>query len=162
MAAWITADLSHEMKRLAKVFVKDEHCYIVGRGIHAPIAHEASIKIQEVAYLHAEGFAGGELKHGPLALIAPGVKCIAFLPNDETKADMDGTISELKARGAWILGISPSPHKLFDEWVKTPDVGAASPIASLIPLQLLAYHLAVLRGNDPDMPRNLAKSVTVK
>jgi glucosamine--fructose-6-phosphate aminotransferase (isomerizing) len=159
---WMNKDLSGEMHRISRLFLKDEHVYIVGRGMHGIIAEEAAIKIQEVAYLHAQGFAGGELKHGPLALIAPGTKCIAFLPNDETRHDMEGTISELKARGAWILGMSLMNHKDFDEWIQVPDLGVATPLASIIPLQLLAYHLSVLRGNDPDMPRNLAKSVTVK
>ncbi len=162
IATWLSGDVSKDVRRIAALFEKDEHCYIIGRGVHAVIAEESAIKIQEVAYLHAEGFAAGELKHGPLALIAPGTKCIAFLPNDETRADMEGTISELKARGAWVLGISRGHHKDFDEWIATPDIGSVEPLASLIPIQFLAYHLGVLRGNDPDMPRNLAKSVTVK
>jgi glutamine---fructose-6-phosphate transaminase (isomerizing) len=159
---WLLADPQTEIRRIAKLFEKDEHCYIVGRGVHAVIAQESAIKIQEVAYLHAEGFAGGELKHGPLALIAPHTKCIAFLPHDTTRADMEGTVSELKARGAWVLGISPSPHKDFDEWIQIPDIGPILPIASLIPMQFLSYYVGVIRGNNPDMPRNLAKSVTVK
>jgi len=160
--AWLSGDLSGEMRRIATLFKHDEHCYIIGRGVHAVIAQESAIKIQEVAYLHAEGFAAGELKHGPLALIAPKTKCIAFLPPDETRADMEGTVSELKARGAWVLGLSRTPRKDFDEWIELPDIGVAEPMASLLPIQLLAYHLSVLRGEDPDMPRNLAKSVTVK
>jgi glucosamine--fructose-6-phosphate aminotransferase (isomerizing) len=160
--SWLSGELPAEMRRIAGLFIKDEHCYIVGRGVHAVIAQESAIKIQEVSYLHAEGFAAGELKHGPLALIAPGTKCIAFVPPDGTRADMEGTVSELKARGAWVLGLSRTPHKDFDEWVEIPDIGVAEPIASIIPIQLLAYHLGVIRGFDPDMPRNLAKSVTVK
>lgn len=160
--SWLGGEFPGEMRRIATLFTKDEHCYIVGRGIHAVIAQESAIKIQEVSYLHAEGFAAGELKHGPLALIAPGTRCIAFVPPDSTHADMEGTVSELKARGAWVLGLSRTPHKDFDEWVEIPDIGTAGPIASIIPIQLLAYHLGVLRGWDPDMPRNLAKSVTVK
>lgn len=136
--------------------------YIIGRGLNAPVAHEAAIKIQEVSYIHAEGFPGGELKHGPIALIEKGTPVIALIPNDETKRDMESNTMELRSRGAYVIGIAPDNSKLFDEWIQVPDLGLASPIASIIPIQLLAYHLAVLRGNDPDKPRNLAKSVTVK
>ncbi len=162
LRAWITPDLSREMLGIARTLVHAPDLYIIGRGFHAPMAHEAAIKIQEVSYLHAEGFPGGELKHGPIALIAPGTPVIAFLPADETWRDMEGSTMELRARGARIIGISPKASPLFDTWIQVPDLGLASPIASLIPIQLLAYHLAVLRGNNPDKPRNLAKSVTVK
>ncbi len=160
--AWLTPDLSHDIKQIALKLVKHNDLYIIGRGLNAPIAQEAAIKIQEVSYIHAEGFPGGELKHGPIALIDVGTPVIALMPNDETKRDMESNTMELKSRGAYIIGISPDNDKMFDEWIPTPDLGLASPIASIIPIQLLAYHLAVLRGNDPDKPRNLAKSVTVK
>jgi len=160
--SWLTPDLSHEIKKIAEKLVHTNDLYIIGRGLNAPIAHEAAIKIQEVSYIHAEGFPGGELKHGPIALIQKGTPCIALIPNDETKRDMESNTTELKSRGAYIIGIAPTHSPLFDEWIQVPDLGVASPIASLIPIQLLAYHLAVLRGNDPDKPRNLAKSVTVK
>lgn len=160
--AWLTPDLSYEIKKIADKLVKTQDLYIIGRGLNAPMAQEAAIKIQEVSYIHAEGFPGGELKHGPIALIEKGTPIIALMPNDETKRDMEGSTMELRSRGAYVIGIAPENSKLFDEWIKTPDLGLASPIASIIPIQLLAYHLAVLRGNDPDKPRNLAKSVTVK
>jgi len=159
---WLTADLSREIKVIAEKLNKHNDLYIIGRGLNAPIAQESAIKIQEVSYIHAEGFPGGELKHGPIALITTGTPVIALIPNDETKRDMESNTMELKSRGAFVIGIAPDNSKLFDEWIQTPDLGLASPIASLIPIQLLAYHLAVLRGNDPDKPRNLAKSVTVK
>ncbi|OGZ09853.1 MAG: hypothetical protein A3D65_00485 [Candidatus Lloydbacteria bacterium RIFCSPHIGHO2_02_FULL_50_13] len=190
--AWLTPDLSYEIKGIAEKLVQGRSkiqglalgaasgrpdleffpdlgfrqplsdLYIIGRGLNAPIAHEAAIKIQEVSYIHAEGFPGGELKHGPIALIQKGTPVIALIANDETKRDMESNTAELKSRGAYVIGISPAHSPLFDEWIQVPDLGIASPIASLIPIQLLAYHLAVLRGNDPDKPRNLAKSVTVK
>jgi glucosamine--fructose-6-phosphate aminotransferase (isomerizing) len=160
--AWLSPDLSHQIRAVATGWKNTQDLYIIGRGLNAPIAHEAAIKIQEVSYIHAEGFPGGELKHGPIALVEQGTPVIALVANDETKRDMESNIAELKARGATILGIAPSPNKLFDEWILVPDLGLASPIASLIPIQLIAYHLAVLRGIDPDKPRNLAKSVTVK
>lgn len=159
---WLTPDLVRQIKKVAETMKNDEDCYLIGRGLNAPIAHEGAIKIQEVSYVHAEGFAGGELKHGPIALISVGTPAIALIPNDETKREMESNMTELKARGARIIGIAPEPNKLFDEWIPTPDVGIASPVALVVPLQILAYHLAVLRGNDPDKPRNLAKSVTVK
>jgi glucosamine--fructose-6-phosphate aminotransferase (isomerizing) len=159
---WLTPDLSHEIKQVAAKLKSTNDIYIIGRGLNAPVAQEAAIKIQEVSYIHAEGFPGGELKHGPIALIEKGTPCIALVPNDETKRDMESNAAELKSRGALIIGIAPENNKLFDEWIRVPDLGIVSPIANIIPIQLLAYHLAVLRGNDPDKPRNLAKSVTVK
>ncbi|QQR83826.1 SIS domain-containing protein [Candidatus Peregrinibacteria bacterium] len=143
--------------------IKDhENTYIIGKAENYPMALEAAIKIQEVSYVHAEGFAAGELKHGPIALITQGTPCIALVANDEVKSDILNNSIELKARGAYIIGISPENHSVFDHWIKMPDVGVASPIVNLIPIQLLAYYLSVIRGLNPDMPRNLAKSVTVK
>lgn len=162
LTEWVNPKLSSEVRMLAESLWRERNIYIIGRGLNAPIALEAAIKIQEVSYIHAEGFPGGELKHGPIALIEEGTPIIAFVPNDETKTDMISSVTELKSRGAFVTGIGPENSMLFDDWIKTPDLGLASPIASLIPIQLLAYHLAVLRGNDPDKPRNLAKSVTVK
>ena len=160
--AWLTPDLSREIKEIAKKLVTHNDLYIIGRGLNAPVAQEAAIKIQEVSYIHAEGFPGGELKHGPIALIEKGTPIIALIPNDETKRDMESNTTELRSRGAYVIGIAPDNSNLFDEWIQVPNLGLASPLASIIPIQLLAYHLAVLRGNDPDKPRNLAKSVTVK
>lgn len=162
---WVTPTLSQEVKLIAEKLSRTNDCYIVGRGVNAPIAQEAAIKIQEVSYIHAEGFSGGELKHGPIALIQNTTPVIVIAQNDETLSDMLSSASELKCRGAYLIGIGPSRPvhgDLFNEWIDTPDLGCASPIASLIPIQLLAYHLAILRGNNPDKPRNLAKSVTVK
>jgi len=150
------------IKRVARRIYKKEDVYIIGKSFNYPMALEAAIKIQEVSYIHAEGFAGGELKHGPIALIGKGTPCIALVAEDETKSDMLSNTAELKARGASIIGIAPENNKLFDTWISVPKDGPASPIVNLIPIQILAYYLAVLRGNNPDMPRNLAKSVTVK
>lgn len=136
--------------------------YIIGKGWNYPMALESAIKIQEVSYVHAEGFAGGELKHGPIALIEKGTPCIALVGNDEVRTDIISNAIELKARGGFIIGISPVRHEVFDEWIKVPDVDTAQAIVNIIPVQVLAYFLAVKRGKDPDMPRNLAKSVTVK
>jgi glucosamine--fructose-6-phosphate aminotransferase (isomerizing) len=147
---------------IAKKVFEHENMYIIGKGWNYPMALESAIKIQEVSYIHAEGFAAGELKHGPIALIEKGTPCIALMGNDEFTSDMISNIMELKARGAMIIGIAPKKHDAFDHWIKVPDSGPAQAIVNIIPVQILAYFLAVLRGRDPDMPRNLAKSVTVK
>lgn len=135
---------------------------IIGRGSNYPMALESAIKLQEVSYIHAEGFAGGELKHGPIALITEGTPCIVIAPNDEYKSEILSNAMEVKARGGFIIGVSPENAEVFDRWIKVPDAGIASPIVNIIPIQMLAYKLAVARQNNPDMPRNLAKSVTVK
>ena len=150
------------IKSVAEKIKDQENTYIIGKAENYPMALEAAIKIQEVSYVHAEGFAAGELKHGPIALITEGTPCISLVANDEVRQDVINNTLELKARGAYIIGISPDNHEAFDEWIKVPDVGVASPLVNIIPIQLLAYYIAVLRGLDPDMPRNLAKSVTVK
>jgi glucosamine--fructose-6-phosphate aminotransferase (isomerizing) len=150
------------IRRLAKKIHNQKNIYIIGRSLNFPIALESAIKIQEVSYIHAEGFAGGELKHGPLALIHEGVPCIVFVANDETKKDIISNAMEVKSRGGYIIGVSPESNEIFDYWIKVPDAGNASPIVNIIPVQILAYHLAILNGHNPDYPRNLSKSVTVK
>jgi len=150
------------IKDVAEAIKDQENTYIIGKAENYPIAMEAAIKIQECSYIHAEGFPAGELKHGPIALVTEGTPCISLVANDEVKSDVINNTIELKARGAHIIGISPEKHEVFDEWIKVPDVGIASPLVNIIPVQLLAYYLGLLRGVDPDMPRNLAKSVTVK
>ncbi len=139
-----------------------ESMYIIGRGLNYPMALEAAIKLQEVSYIHAEGFAGGELKHGPIALISQGTPCIVLVANDESKNEILSNAMEVKARGGYIIGISPENAEVFDYWIRVPDSGNASPIVNIIPIQILAYQLALIKQNNPDMPRNLAKSVTVK
>ncbi len=150
------------IRSIAETIKGHENLYIIGKGWNYPMALESAIKIQEVSYVHAEGFAAGELKHGPIALIEKGTPCLALLGEDEVKTDVLSNIQELKARGANIIAIAPEKHPSFDHWIKVPDSGPAQPIVNVIPVQILAYLLAVLRGKDPDMPRNLAKSVTVK
>jgi glutamine---fructose-6-phosphate transaminase (isomerizing) len=148
--------------KLAKEIQDHESMYVIGRGSNYPMALEAAIKLQEVSYIHAEGFAGGELKHGPIALISNGTPVIALVANDETHADILSNAMEVKSRGGYIIGVGPQNEDVFDYWIRVPDAGNASPIVNIIPIQILAYQLAVLRNNNPDMPRNLAKSVTVK
>ena len=136
--------------------------YIIGRGLNYPIALEAAIKLQETSYNHAEGFAGGELKHGPIALIEKGTPCIALVAEDGVKDEILTNAMEIKSRGGYIIGIAPKNSSVFDYWIKVPNAGNASPIVNIIPIQILAYYMAVLKGLDPDRPRNLAKSLTVK
>ena len=150
------------IKNLAEKLKDNGNIYILGRGVNYSMALESAIKIMEVSYIHAHGFAGGELKHGPIALIEKGTPCIVLVANDEVRDEIISNAIEVKARGGFIIGVAPENNDVFDYWIKVPDVGIASPIVNIIPIQILAYHLAVLRGCDPDFPKNLAKSVTVK
>ncbi len=149
------------IKRLAKTMHRKKDFYIIGRSLNHPMALESAIKIMEVSYIHAQGFAGGELKHGPIALIEKNTPCIV-LTEGNSDHDVISNAMEIKSRGGFIIGVGPKRYGVFDFWIKTPDVGFASPIVNIIPVQLFAYHLGVLRGCEVDTPRNLAKSVTVK
>jgi glucosamine--fructose-6-phosphate aminotransferase (isomerizing) len=150
------------VREVARTVQQSNHLFVIGRGLSYPTALEAALKIKEVSYIHAEGFAGGELKHGVIALIAPGTPCVVYAPNDETRADILSGAMELKSRGAVVVGIGPANDPVFDVHLPTPDVGDAAPLVNALPAQMLGYYAALLRGNDPDKPRNLAKSVTVK
>ena len=150
------------VRAVAETVSRTDHLFVIGRGLAYPTALEAALKIKEVSYVHAEGFAGGELKHGVIALIAPGTPCIVYAPNDETRGDILSGAMELKSRGGYIIGIGPIADPVFDVHIETPDVGNAAPLVNALPAQMLGYHAALRRGNDPDKPRNLAKSVTVK
>jgi glucosamine--fructose-6-phosphate aminotransferase (isomerizing) len=141
------------------------HLYILGRGVHYPIAKEGALKIKELAYIHAEGVATGELKHGPLALMDEFTHVIMINPKDNvsTYADNLSNASEIKSRGAKIIGISNEYDQIYDYWIPLPDVPKIFyPLIETIPFQLIAYYLSIKRGNNPDYPRNLAKCVTVK
>lgn len=150
------------IKALAKKLKNTEHLFVIGRGISYATALESSLKIKEISYIHAEGIAAGELKHGPLALVTTGTVCMVFAPLDETYEDTMTAAREMKARGGCIIGVSPRNNDVFDEYIPVKDVGLATIIPNVIAAQLLAYYLTLERGFDPDMPRNLAKSVTVK
>jgi glucosamine--fructose-6-phosphate aminotransferase (isomerizing) len=150
------------VRQIAERIYRQEHLYVIGRGPSYPMALEAALKVKEVSYVHAEGFAGGELKHGVIALIEPGTPCLVLAPNDETRDDILSGAMEVRARGGTIIGIGPRHDEAFDFHVPHADLGEASGIVQAVPAQLLGYYLALLRGHDPDKPRNLAKSVTVK
>lgn len=136
--------------------------YCIARGINFAIASEAALKIKEISYIHAEGLPAGELKHGTLALIERGVPVVVICPSDYTFYETIDNAMEAKSRGANIIAISDVSNEIYDVWVKIPKLEEfLYPLITVVPLQLLAYHLAVSRGYDPDRPRNLAKSVTV-
>lgn len=150
------------IRELSGIIYRKENVYVIGRGLSYPIALETALKIKESSYIHAEGFAAGELKHGVIALIEKNTPCIVFLPNDETyNASLAGAM-EMKVRGGYIIGVSYRPHEIFDYYLPSPDCGTASLIPAIVTGQLLGYFLSVKKGINPDMPRNLAKSVTVK
>lgn len=165
----ILQDPSHIQKVAAELRDVSD-IYVLGRGVHHSIAAEAALKIKELTYIHAEGIAGGELKHGPLALMDSGTYVIILNPYDSTHDDTLTSASEIKARGARIIGISDTESDVYDHWIWIPrpepgSNGIRSPIyavSEIVPIQLLAYYVALERGTDPDYPRNLAKSVTVK
>jgi len=151
------------LQQTADELKSKEHIYIIGRGLSYATALEATLKIKETACIHAEGFAGGELKHGVIALIEKGTPCIVFAPADETYDDIISNAQEIKARGGFIIGIGSKNNNVFDRFLETEDVGDATIIPQVVISQLLAYYLALKRGiKDPDKPRNLAKSVTVR
>jgi glucosamine--fructose-6-phosphate aminotransferase (isomerizing) len=134
--------------------------FCIGRGLQYATALEAALKIKEVSYIHAEAFAGGELKHGTIALIEKGTPCLVFVSEDKEKEILSNAI-EIKSRGGYIIGVSSKENKIFDFWIKVPESNAENAVVQIIPIQILAYQLAVLRGCDIDHPRNLAKAVTV-
>lgn len=158
----IASSSLRQIKSLADRISKAKNIYVVGRGLSYPVAMEAALKIKEVSYIHAEGFAAGELKHGVIALIEKGTPCFVYAPNDETYGAVLSGAMEMRARGGKIIGISFKKHEIFDEFVEVTDCGDASSIPNAVVAQLIAYYLALKKGNDPDKPRNLAKSVTVK
>ena len=156
-------NVERQIAHLAQAFSTSKDCYFIGRGINYPIALEGALKLKELAYVHAEGLAAGELKHGTLALISEGVPVIAVNPNDKTYHDTLSNVAEIKARGGRVIGVSDIDNSLYDYHVKIPSVEKLFyPIVEVIPLQMFAYYSALERGQNPDYPRNLAKSVTVK
>ena len=150
------------IEKISRELAKHEHIFTLGRGLSFQSALEAALKMKEVSYIHTEGLAGGELKHGPIALISEGTPCVVFAPLDETYEAIISNAAEIKSRGGLIIGIGPIQESVFERWIKVKDLGVASIIANVIPAQLFGYYLALERKLDPDKPRNLAKSVTVK
>ena len=152
-----------KIQQIAKELKEISDIYVLGRGINYPIAIEAALKLKELTYIHAEGIPGGELKHGPLALMDSNVFVIIMNPNDSTYSDTLTSAREIKARGAKIIGVSDIESDLYDYWIEIPKIDQVLyPISEIIPIQLLSYYAALEKETDPDYPRNLAKSVTVK
>jgi len=166
ISALIEEGLRSNMSEIAVIAEKlkdKKDFYFLARGINFAMAGEGALKLKEVCYVHAEGMPAGELKHGTLALIEEGTPVVAICPTDYTYTDTISNISEAMVRGATVVGISNTNQSVFADWIKIPEVEMIFyPLVTVIPLQLLAYHSAIVRGLDPDKPRNLAKSVTVK
>ncbi|RMW39573.1 MAG: glutamine--fructose-6-phosphate transaminase (isomerizing) [Nitrosopumilus sp.] len=158
-----TLDNPTNIQEIAKELKEVSDIYILGRGINYPIATESALKLKELTYIHAEGIAGGELKHGPLALMDSKVYVVILNPNDSTYSDTLTSAREIKARGAKIIGVSDVKSDVYDHWIEMPKINEVLyPISEIIPIQLLSYYAALEKDADPDYPRNLAKSVTVK
>jgi glucosamine--fructose-6-phosphate aminotransferase (isomerizing) len=153
------------LRELTRKFKSAESVLFLGRHVGYPTALEGALKLKELAYMHAEGFAGGELKHGPIALIDNGTPVVAIMPSEGSilAEKMASNIQEVKARGAIVIAISEFEFIGADHLIRIPQVDQLlQPVLSVVPLQVIAYEMAVARGNDVDQPRNLAKSVTVE
>jgi len=153
------------LRELTRTLKDSQSILFLGRHVGYPTALEGALKLKELAYMHAEGFAGGELKHGPIALIDTGTPVVALMPpeNSILAEKMASNIQEVKARGAVVIAISEFEFKSADHLIRIPQVHEfLQPVLSVVPLQVIAYEMAVARGNDVDQPRNLAKSVTVE
>jgi len=151
----------------AERFAKKQHALFLGRGLHYPIALEGALKLKEISYIHAEAYPAGELKHGPLALVDSEMPVVAIAPNDALLEKLKSNLQEVRARGGELYVVADLDSKLAPSdgihLIRLPEhAGLLSPVVHTIPLQLLAYHAAVIRGTDVDKPRNLAKSVTVE
>lgn len=154
---------NEQIKQLCFKLKSKHNFYYIARGINFAIASEGALKLKEISYIHAEGMPAGELKHGTIALIEKGTPVVVICPDDYTHIETLNNAIESKARGATIIAISDKYNEIYDFWIKIPKVDELLyPLVTVIPLQLLAYYMAVARGYDPDKPRNLAKSVTVK
>ncbi len=159
--------LDGKIKEIAMDFVEKDHALFLGRGVQYPVALEGALKLKEISYIHAEAYPAGELKHGPLALVDSDMPVIAVAPNDELLDKLKSNLEEVKARGGELYVFADNAAKLINQpgihVIEIPSVPIEiAPIVYTIPLQLLAYHVAVLKGTDVDQPRNLAKSVTVE
>ena len=162
-----TLELDGAIDALARRLSTAQDFLYLGRGAQFPIALEGALKLKEISYIHAEGYAGGEMKHGPIALITEGLPVVALAPRDGAYERMLGNIEEVRARDGLVIAVchpgdralAAKAHHLIEV---PPTAELLAPLVTVIPLQLLAYHIAVRRGCDVDQPRNLAKSVTVE
>jgi len=157
----------NQMKHLAEKIWQRTSCFFFGRGFGFPTALEGALKLKEISYLHAEGYPAGELKHGPIAMLDPAIPVIAIAPTSPTLDKVVSNIQEVRARNAPVIALATEGNTAIaahvDEVVYLPNAPEElTPIVATVPLQLLAYHVALARGCDVDQPRNLAKSVTVE
>ncbi len=162
-----TLERESEVEKIAQTLKDIRHCLYLGRGINMPIAYEGALKLKEISYIHAEGYPAGEMKHGPIALIDESMPVLCLAPKDPWHEKMISQIQQAKARGGMVVAVATDGDELIqgmaDHILWVPESPwMLSPIVTVIPLQLLAYHIATLRGLDVDQPRNLAKSVTVE
>jgi glucosamine--fructose-6-phosphate aminotransferase (isomerizing) len=160
-------DREAEVERVAWALKDYSHCLYLGRGINMPTAYEGALKLKEISYIHAEGYPAGEMKHGPIALIDKDMPVVVIAPRDPWYEKMFSQIEQAKARGGIVIAVATVGDELIasvaDHVLWVPDTPwMLSPVTTVIPLQMLAYHIAALRGLDVDQPRNLAKSVTVE
>jgi glucosamine--fructose-6-phosphate aminotransferase (isomerizing) len=151
----------------AERFARREHALFLGRGVHYPIALEGALKLKEISYIHAEAYPAGELKHGPLALVTSDMPVVTVAPNDALLEKLKSNMQEVRARGGELYVFADADTHIVSSpgvnVIRLPEhYGPLSPILHVVPLQLLAYHTALVRGTDVDKPRNLAKSVTVE
>src|SRR5512135_1553346 len=155
-----------EIQELARSLAEARDFLYLGRGINYPIALEGALKLKEISYIHAEGYPGGEMKHGPIALIESGLPVVVLAPMDNHFDKILSNIEEIKARGARVIVVTDESNAISgkaDSVIVVPSAHPLfSPLVTVVPLQLLAYHIAVLKQCDVDRPRNLAKSVTVE
>jgi glucosamine--fructose-6-phosphate aminotransferase (isomerizing) len=162
-----TLELDGKIAALARHLSGATDFLYLGRGLQYPIALEGALKLKEISYIHAEGYAGGEMKHGPIALIADGLPVVALAPRDPSYDRMLGNIEEVRAREGMVIAVVQTGDRLVATKAQhvievPPCADLLAPLVTVVPLQLLAYHIAVRRGCDVDQPRNLAKSVTVE
>jgi glucosamine--fructose-6-phosphate aminotransferase (isomerizing) len=155
------------VKKIADSYKQYHNILFIGRGVNYPVALEGALKLKEISYIHAEGFAGGELKHGPLALVSKDVPVVAIMTRNQLYEKTKSSVQEVRARGARTLIIATEgdeeAKEVADEIIYVPKtMELLEPLLNTIPLQLFAYHMAVALGRDVDRPRNLAKSVTVE
>ena len=152
----------HVLKELAQTLKNKHDIFLLGKYQNFAVMHEGMIKLIEGTYKHAHALPAGDLKHYAITLMEPGVPVIAVYADDITNSDIGNAISQVKARGATVIGIGPIRHENLSYYLAVPNTGETQAIMNIIPLQLLAYYLAKKLGNNIDKPRNIAKSVTVK
>ncbi len=162
-----TLELNQRIRAIAEDFVEKDHALFLGRGVHYPVALEGALKLKEISYIHAEGYPAGELKHGPLALVDDDMPVVAVAPSNELLAKLKSNLQEVHARGGqlYVFADLAADFEEAEDCVVIPVPAAhhiTAPIIYTLPMQLLSYHVAVLKGTDVDQPRNLAKSVTVE